>query len=55
MREIKRVTYMHVNSMAVIDGNFQKMIVRKPKKRYRTIIRNFYKTDAFVKKLRNYS
>lgn len=32
MREIKRVTYMHVNSMAVIDGNFQKMIIRKPKK-----------------------
>ncbi len=32
MREIKRVTYSAVNSMAVIDGNFQKMIVRKPKK-----------------------
>lgn len=55
MREIKRVTYRHVNSMAVIDGNFQKMIIRKPKKRYRTIIRNFYKTDVFCKKLRNYS
>lgn len=52
MREIKRVTYSAVNSMAVIDGNFQKMIVRKPKKRYRAIIRSFYKTDAFVNKLR---
>lgn len=55
MREIKKVTYSSVNSMAVIDGNFMKMIVKKPKKRYRAIIRNFYKTDAFVKKIRNHS
>lgn len=55
MREIKRVTYKRVNSMVVIDGGFQKMILRKPRKRYRAIIRNFYKTDAFTKKLRNHS
>lgn len=52
MREIKRVTYSSVNSMVVIDGNFQKMIVRKPKKRYRAIIRSFYRTDIFVNRLR---
>lgn len=52
MREIKRVTYSSINSVGVIDGNFLKMIVRNPRKRYRTIIRSFYKTDAFVNKLR---
>ncbi len=52
MREIKRVTYSSVNSMVVIDGNFMKMIVRKPRKRYRTIIRSFYRTDTFVNRLR---
>lgn len=38
--------------MVVIDGNFQKMIVGKPKKRYRAIIRSFYRTDIFVNRLR---
>lgn len=52
MREIKKVTYSSVNSMVVIDGNFTKMIVKKPKKRYRTIIRSFYKTDTFANRLR---
>lgn len=52
MREIRKVTYSSVNSMFVIDGNFTIIIAKKPKRRYRTIIRSFYKTDTFVNRLR---
>lgn len=43
MREIKRVTYSSINSVAVIDGNCQITIIRDSRKRYRAIIRSFYR------------
>ncbi len=53
MREIKRVTYSSINSVGVIDGNCQITIIRKPRKRYRAIIRSFYRKR--IKKKNNMS
>lgn len=38
-----KVKYKSVNSIAVSDDNLIIMIHKKPKQRYRTIIRAFYK------------
>ena len=43
---MKKVGYGSVNSMCVIDDNFRRMIIKKPKRRYRTIIRAFYSSNG---------
>ncbi len=40
---MKKVGYKSVNYMCVIDNDFRIMIIKKPKRRYRTIIRAFYR------------
>lgn len=39
----KKVGYGSVNSICVIDDEFKRIILKKPKRRYRTIIRAFYR------------
>lgn len=38
-----KVRYKNVNYMTVSDENIRILIRKKPKQRYRTIIRTFYK------------
>ncbi len=40
----RKIGYKSVNSVNVIDNDFRIMIIKKPKKRYRAIIRAFYKS-----------
>lgn len=42
-----KVKYKSVNDMVVSDEHIRIMILKKPKKRYRTIIRTFYKRCGY--------
>lgn len=44
-----KVKYKSVNSMAVSDDNITIIILNKPKQRYRTIIRAFYKRKGWLR------
>lgn len=46
MKHYGKIGYTNVNYMCVIDNKFKIMIIKKPKRRYRTIIRNFYRYGA---------
>lgn len=46
----RKIGYRSVNSLIVIDDDFKRMIIKKPKRRYRTIIRAFYRSNGYKRR-----
>lgn len=48
---MRKVSYFSVNRLAVSDDKISIIILKKPKQRYRTIIRAYYKRSCRYRRL----